>query len=152
MTRSESTGVTLFLGRCTFEAEDRKYEEIPHKTLVSLWDFFLTGEHPSGFTTACIENDFVAAASKADRSNAKALPAIARHIHSYAPADAWGNKPKVLDWADGQGLIGRSSMEEGLYRLAEQIASPPSPEDIKDLGSAQGIAKQFSEVPGPVSV
>lgn len=54
-----------------------------------------------GFLRACLANDFVGAATHADRNNSHTLPEIARWIYNKMPSKAWGSYEKVDAWIAG---------------------------------------------------
>ena len=61
---------------------------------------------PGQFLVACLQNDFVQAATRADWSNRHQLHLIASWIFTYAPSSAWGDPMKVDMWLAGIGVPG----------------------------------------------
>lgn len=51
-----------------------------------------------GFLRACLENDFIQAASRADLENRHRLFEIASHIYNNLPAHCHGSRERVNAW------------------------------------------------------
>jgi hypothetical protein len=65
---------------------------------------YFTERRPTGsFLEACLTNDLMKAATRADEINAPALHLIVRFLYNHAPSPAWGSPEAVQAWlADEQ--------------------------------------------------
>lgn len=53
-----------------------------------------------GFLEAVLENNLVAAMSRADDENLRTLPAVVAYVYNELPSLCWGNPAKVKAWPD----------------------------------------------------
>tara|TARA_R110000824_G_scaffold8899_1_gene40336 strand:- start:1985 stop:2362 length:378 start_codon:yes stop_codon:yes gene_type:complete len=74
------------------------YDELPTTMLPSLYRYVVEGKRPGGFLTAVIENDLMAAVSRADASNLKALPVWAKFFYNCTPSECFGSVEKMREW------------------------------------------------------
>lgn len=82
---------------------DDPYALIPPILLRSLRSYGLYRTPTGGFLRACLENDFVRAATLADLDAQASLSEIARFIFNELSASAWGSREKVNAWLGTQG-------------------------------------------------
>ncbi len=73
-------------------------EGLPTVVFVAFKAHVFERRQVGGFVTACLENDFGAAACKADGGNYPALRQIAQFIHNDLPTDCHGSREKVTAW------------------------------------------------------
>lgn len=67
----------------------------------SLERYRLERDELGGFLSACLQNDFMEACTRADHYNAQILPLFARYIFNVLPSTAWGSKENVQAWLNG---------------------------------------------------
>jgi hypothetical protein len=72
--------------------------EVPDTTLDAVKAHFLRGEQGGDFVEAALRNEFVAAATRADRKNLDAIDEVARLLYTALPAPAWGSAQQVAIW------------------------------------------------------
>ena len=76
----------------------RNFACIPERTIRSLRMYADVGIPTGDFLRACLANDFMDAACRADQDNGPVLPAIALYIYNEIPSNAWGSREKVDAW------------------------------------------------------
>lgn len=77
---------------------DIDYSGLPAHVQTGLRAYIENHIRRGGFLTACLENNFVEAALRADPIARKSLWAIARFLYNEAPSDCWGSREKVKAW------------------------------------------------------
>ena len=82
----------------TDELDYRDIKNIPIGILDALESYVNDGVCPGHFLRACLENNFVEAATRADNMSLRALPQIARLIYNHTPYQCWGDKKAVKRW------------------------------------------------------
>lgn len=77
----------------------REYPPLPDHMEESLRLWINHGRQPGHFLTACIENDLVNAAHRADSlATVSVLPVIMGWMYNEAPSPCWGSREKRLAW------------------------------------------------------
>ncbi len=74
------------------------YDEIPASMLPALYGYVAEGKRPGGFLTAVIENNLLAAVSRADARNLKALPVWVKFFYNCTPSECFGSVEKMREW------------------------------------------------------
>lgn len=75
---------------------------IPNRTIDAL-DRYVEQRIPTGgFLQAVLENDLVAAVSRADDQNRQALADIVQYIYNNLPLACWGSPESVKTWLEGK--------------------------------------------------
>lgn len=71
---------------------------IPAKTYQALKQYIEEGTTVNSFLRCVLCNDLAGAATRADKENLVALPAIAQWLYNQAPDASWGTEAKHLRW------------------------------------------------------
>lgn len=74
------------------------YLGLPQNLRAGMKRYIEDGQQPGGFLTACIENNFVWAVSRADDENRAALSDIALWFCNEIPPMCWGLREKRIAW------------------------------------------------------
>lgn len=72
---------------------------VPLEVQEALWNYFMYGYEPGGFTTAVLRNDFASAITRAHPSlTSENLRDIARWFFNVRLPDAFGTQEKIDAW------------------------------------------------------
>lgn len=84
--------------RARVDTHPRDYSLIPPAIKEAL-DAWARDGHPHGdFVRACLQNDLLEAAARADANSGRALVAIVIYMANELPAPCWGSREKYLAW------------------------------------------------------
>ena len=74
---------------------------IPDYMREALIRYFENRIEPGGFLIAILTNDLHEAAGHADETNRRLLWEYCGWLYNFAPAYAYGNSQRVIEWLDG---------------------------------------------------
>jgi hypothetical protein len=75
------------------------YARIPEGIKEALWNYLAYGLHPGGFVEAVLENNFIAAACRADAFwDGEGFKYLAKWIIHRMPIVSYGTKEKIAAW------------------------------------------------------
>ena len=86
---------------------------IPDRMMGGLERYINDGIMPGHFLTAVLENDLMAACSRADSENMKNIRAYAAYLWNEAPIGSYGSRAKVMEWSEAGGLNGMREANNG---------------------------------------
>jgi len=89
-------------------AEDNatNVERLPEHMQSSAKAYVDHGQIPGGFIKAVLQNDLVAAVSRADSKNEDAIKDWVMWMYNDIPSQAWGSEEAIAQWAEQGGLDG----------------------------------------------
>lgn len=82
--------------------------DVPAHLRDGLLGYVVHNHEPGHFLTACLSDEFVDAATRADAESVASLRAIAVFIYNFIPANSWGGEAFVKRWVDEEGDESRS--------------------------------------------
>lgn len=103
------------LGRERFVAElQHGLAKVPERLRGGLERYLCHGTKPGGFLSACIVNNALEAATRADsRETLLALPDIMKFLFNDCPSNSWGSKTNFEVWMKAGGKFGGEANATG---------------------------------------
>ncbi len=88
----------------------RNMDKVPEHIRGGLERYLCHGTKPGGFLSACITNNALEAATRADsRETLLALPDIMKFLFNDAPPTSWGSPTNFASWMAAGGKFGTQS-------------------------------------------
>lgn len=90
---------------------------IPQAIKTAIDNWVLNGEAPGGFVNAILKNDLLGAIKSGDPESINSLKDIVDYLISGVPADCWGDKNKIVQWAASGGQKGIAEARQRITRI-----------------------------------
>ncbi len=121
---------------------------VPH-LVAGLTAYVLDHRKTGGFLQACLENDFTAAALRADHQSAPAFQAIGLFLHHSTPRECHGSKEKVAAWLSGEVVASSAPLIEEVANVAI-VAEGATPDALPPPTTRGNLPPDTEDVEGPM--